>query len=58
MCVCVCGCGCRGVGVVVCINAWPRTRVSVQPCVTSNICSPAALPLEGGQAVAHGRTFP
>lgn len=42
---CVCVGVCRGVGrVVVCINAWPRTRVSVQPCVTSNICSPAALP--------------
>ena len=49
MCVCVCLCMWLGRwGAALCINAWPRTCVSVQPCVTSNICSPAALPSEGG----------
>lgn len=35
-------------GVAVCKHAWLRICLSVQPCVTSSICSPAALPSEGG----------
>lgn len=50
MCVCVCGkrggLGCGGVGEVVKMHG--HARLSVQPCVTSSICSPAALPSEGG----------
>lgn len=40
------------------INARPCTSVSMQPCVTSNICSPASLPSESGRAVAHSGTLP
>lgn len=44
-------------GVTICINAWPWMCLSAQPCITSNICSPAALPSEGGWAVTHSRTL-
>lgn len=47
----------EGVAVPVCINAWPLICSSVQPCITFSICSPAALPSEGGWAVTHSRTL-
>lgn len=53
-CIYVCVCS-LGAGICCFYECMPHTRthVSVQPCVTSNICFPAALPTEGGWAVAH-----
>lgn len=44
-CLCVCVCGLVDSEIAVCMQGY--TLVSVQSCVTSNICSPAALPMKG-----------